>query len=91
MRLASRARWQIAFDQIGRWQAVEPLDKAEKQKDKELEWEHDVSSILRDDAVVDAVEEDETEEQTPPVDEPSLSTGFDIKAVDGRGGGHVER
>ena len=54
----------------------------ENAEDKELEWEHDVSSILRDDAVVDAVEEDETEEQTPPVDEPSVSTGFDIKAVD---------
>ena len=54
----------------------------ENEEDKELEWEHDVSSILRDDAVVDAVEEDETEEQTPPVDEPSVSTGFDIKAVD---------
>jgi hypothetical protein len=53
----------------------------ENEEDEESEWEHDVASILRDDVVVDVIE-DGTEEQTPPVAEPSVSTGFDIKAVD---------
>ena len=54
----------------------------ENEEDEESEWEHDVASILRDDVDVDVIEEDGTEEQTPPVAEPSVSTGFDIKAVD---------
>ena len=91
-RLASRARWRNRFR--SNWTLASLLNLCARwssscsKKTKSWSGNGDVSSILRRDAVVDAVEED-AEEQTPPVDAVRFDWFRHQSGRPLRGGGHV--